>query len=95
MTLTPRISFWDCFWGESIFFDIARNEPVYAISNLLQSYRRLFVLIGNEKYEGYVNYLTNLENTKFKIESSLFKNILHGKLEYEPISVHRFIDRLS
>jgi len=82
-------------WGESVFFDMARNEPVYAISNLLQSYRRLFALMGNEKYEGYVNYLTSLENTKFKIESSLFKDILHGKLEYEPISVHQFIDNLS
>ena len=82
-------------WGESVFFDMARNEPVYAISNLLQSYRRLFALMGNEKYEGYVNYLASLENTKFKIESSLFKDILHGKLEYEPISVHQFIDKLS
>ncbi|MFC2159566.1 glycosyltransferase [Actinomycetota bacterium] len=82
-------------WGESVFFDVARNEPVYTISNLLQSYRRLFSLIGNEKYEGYVNYLTNLENTKFKIEANLFKDILHGKLEYEPISVNEFIDKLS
>ena len=82
-------------WGESVFFDIARNEPVYAISNLLKSYRRLFALMGNEKYEGYVNYLTSLEKTKFKIESSLFKDILHAKLEYEPISVHQFIDDLS
>ncbi|MCD4670879.1 MAG: glycosyltransferase [Actinomycetia bacterium] len=82
-------------WGESVFFDIARNEPVYTISNLLQSYRRLFALLGNERYEGIVNYLTTLESTKFIIESSLFKDILHSKLEYEPISVHRFIDRLS
>ena len=82
-------------WGEPVFFDMARNEPIYTISNILQSYKRLFSLIGNERYEGYVNYLTSLENTKFKIESSLFKDILHGKLEYEPISVHEFIDRLS
>jgi GT2 family glycosyltransferase/glycosyltransferase involved in cell wall biosynthesis len=82
-------------WGESVFFDAARNEPVYTTANLLQSYRRLFSLMGNEKYEGYVNYLTNLENTKFKTEAELFRDILHGKLEYEPMSVHRFIDRLS
>ena len=82
-------------WGESVFFDMERNEPVYAIASLLQSYRRLFALTGNEKYEGYVNYLTNLEKTKFKIESSLFKGILHGKLEYEPISIHDFINKLS
>jgi len=82
-------------WGESVFFDAARNEPVYTTTNLLQSYRRLFSLMGNEKYEGYVNYLTNLENTKFKIEAELFRDILHGKLEYEPMSVHRFIDMLS
>jgi len=82
-------------WGESVFFDAARNEPLYTTANLLQSYRRLFSLMGNEKYEGYVNYLTNLENTKFKIEAELFRDILHGKLEYEPMSVHWFIDRLS
>ena len=81
--------------GEAVFFNMATNEPVYSITNLLQSYRRLFSLVGNEKYEGYVNYLSNLENTKFEIESSLFKDILHGKLEYEPVSVHSFIDRLS
>ncbi len=82
-------------WGESIFFDMARNEPVYALTNLLKSYQRLFAMMGNARYEEYVNYLTNLENTKFKIEAEIFKDILHGKLEYEPISVHRFIDRLS
>jgi hypothetical protein len=57
--------------------------------------RRLFSLLGNEKYEGIVNYLTTLESTKFITESRLFKDILHGKLEYEPISVHEFIDKLS
>jgi len=81
--------------GEQDYFDIVRNEPKYIISNLLYSYRRLFALLGNEKYEGIVNYLTSLERTKFITESRLFKDILHGKLEYEPISVHRFIDRLS
>jgi len=50
--------------------------------------------MGNEKYEGIVNYLRTLENTKFITESRLFRDILHGKLEYEPNSVHRFIDRL-
>ena len=82
-------------WGEKDHFDVVRNEPVYSISNLLDSYRRLFSLLGDERYEGIVNYLTQLERTKFIIESRLFKDILHGKLEYEPISVHEFIDRLS
>jgi len=81
--------------GEKDYFDIVRNEPEYSIRNLLYSYRRLFALLGNEKYEGIVNYLTTLESTKFITDSRLFKDILHGKLEYEPISVHRFIDRLS
>ena len=81
--------------GEKDFFDVVGNEPEYSIRNLLYSYRRLFALLGNEKYEGIVNYLTSLENTKFITESRLFRDILHGKLEYEPISVHRFIDRLS
>lgn len=79
-------------WGESIYFDIARNEPIYSIENLHHSYRRLFALMGNERYGLYVNYLVNLKNTKFKMETDLFKNILHSKLEYEPISVHKFID---
>ena len=82
-------------WGERDYFDVVGNEPEYSIPNLLYSYRRLFSLMGNERYEGIVNYLTTLERTKFIMESSLFKNILHVKLEYEPISVHRFIDRLS
>ena len=82
-------------WGEKDYFDVIMNEPQYSISNLLSSYRRLFALLGNEKYEGIVNYLTSLEKTKFTTESRLFRDILHGKLEYEPISVHRFIDRLS
>ena len=81
--------------GEKDFFDVVSNAPEYSIRNLLYSYRRLFSLMGNERYEGIVNYLTSLENTKFITESRLFKDILHGKLEYEPISVHRFIDRLS
>ena len=82
-------------WGEKDYFDVVGNEPEYSIRNLLYSYRRLFSLLGNEKYEGIVNYLTTLESTKFITESRLFKDILHGKLEYEPISVHEFIDKLS
>ena len=82
-------------WGENIYFDIARNEPIYSIDNLYHSYRRLFALIGNERYAAYVNYLMDLKDTKFKTETSLFKNILHSKLEYEPTSVHKFIDRLQ
>ncbi|MBL7061056.1 MAG: glycosyltransferase family 2 protein, partial [Actinobacteria bacterium] len=82
-------------WGESIYFDIARNEPIYSIENLHHSYRRLFALMGNERYGLYVNYLVNLKNTKFKMETNLFKNILHGKLEYEPTSVHKFIDKIQ
>jgi GT2 family glycosyltransferase/glycosyltransferase involved in cell wall biosynthesis len=82
-------------WSEKDYFDVVRNEPEYSIPNLLYSYRRLFALMGNEKYEGIVNYLRTLENTKFITESRLFRDILHGKLEYEQPSVHRFIDRLS
>jgi len=82
-------------WGEKDYFDVVRNEPEHSIRNLLYSYSRLFSLFGDEKYEGIVNYLTTLESTKFITESRLFKDILHGKLEYEPISVHKFIDRLS
>ncbi len=82
-------------WGEEVYFDIVKNEPVYSIDNLYQSYRRLFSLMGNERYGLYVNYLMNLKDTKFKTETSLFKNILHSKLEYEPTSVHKFIDKLQ
>ena len=82
-------------WGESIYFDIARNEPIYSIENLHHSYSRLFALMGNERIGGYVNYLVNLKNTKFKMETDLFKDILHSKLEYEPISVHKFIDKIQ
>ncbi|MDD3629092.1 MAG: hypothetical protein PHN81_04910, partial [Actinomycetota bacterium] len=82
-------------WGESIYFDITRNEPVYSVENLHHSYRRLFALLGNEKYEGIVNYLMNLRDTKFRIEPALFKHILHSKLEYEPSPVHKFIDKIQ
>jgi len=82
-------------WGEKVYFDIVKNEPIYSIENLHHSYRRLFALMGNERYGLYVNYLVNLKNTKFKMETDLFKNILHSKLEYEPISVYNFIDKIQ
>ena len=82
-------------WGEKVYFDIVKNEPIYSIENLHHSYRRLFALMGNERYGLYVNYLVNLKNTKFKMETDLFKNILHSKLEYEPISVYKFIDKIQ
>lgn len=82
-------------WGENTYFDVVKNEPVYSVENLHHSYRRLFALLGNERYEGHVNYLMNLRDTKFRMEPALFKNILHNKLEYEPASVHKFIDRIQ
>ena len=82
-------------WGELTYFDVIRNEPVYSIENLHHSYRRLFALLGNERYEGHVNYLMSLRDTKFRMEPDLFKNILHNKLEYEPTSVHKFIDKIQ
>ncbi len=81
-------------WGENTYFDAVKNEPVYSIENLHHSYRRLFTLLGNERYEGFVNYLVNLRDTKFRMEINLFKNILHNKLEYEPVSVHKFIEKI-
>jgi GT2 family glycosyltransferase/glycosyltransferase involved in cell wall biosynthesis len=82
-------------WGESNFFDIARNEPVYSISNLILTYRRLFGITGNRKYEEYINYLSTLESTKFNIEPEMLKKFLHVKLEYEPASIHAFIDKIN
>jgi len=82
-------------WGENTYFDVVRNEPVYSIENLHQSYRRLFSLMGNRKYEGIINYLVNLRDTKFRMEINLFKNILHNKFEYEPAPVHKFIDKIK
>jgi GT2 family glycosyltransferase/glycosyltransferase involved in cell wall biosynthesis len=82
-------------WGENNFFDIARNEPVYCISNLILTYRRLFGITGNRKYEEYINYLSTLENTKFNVETEILKKFLHGKLEYEPASIHAFIDKIN
>ncbi len=82
-------------WGEETYFDVVRNEPVFSIENLHHTYRRLFALIGNENYEGIVTYLMSLRDTKFRMELNLFKNILHNKLEYEPASVHNFIDKIK
>ena len=83
------------YWGEYNYFDIVKNEPIYSIPNLLHSYRRLFALLGNGKYGEFINYLTNLENTKFKIETETLRELLHKKLEYEPQPVHDFIDKIS
>jgi len=82
-------------WGEYNFFDIARNEPVYCIANLILTYKRLFLITGSRKYEEYINYLQALENTRFKIETELLKRYLHHKLEYEPKCIHNFIDTIS
>jgi GT2 family glycosyltransferase len=81
-------------WGEKNYFDIVNNEPVYCIENLLLTYKRLFVITGNRKYEEYIQYLEALNDTRFKIEIPLMKNFLHSKLEYEPLSIHHFIDRI-
>ncbi len=66
-----------------------------SISNLILTYKRLFGITGNRKYEEYINYLTTLENTKFNIETEILKKFLHGKLEYEPASIHAFIDKIN
>ena len=91
----PDIGVTKYCWGESVYFDIVKNEPICSIENLHHSYRRLFALMGNERYEGYANYLMNLRDTKFRMETNLFKHILHSKLEYEPMSVHKFIDKIQ
>ena len=81
-------------WGEYNFFDIARNEPVYCIQNLILTYKRLFIITGSRKYEEYINYLQVLDDTRFKIEPNYLRQFLHGKLEYEPKPIHEFIDRI-
>ncbi|MDD5659869.1 MAG: hypothetical protein PHR39_07675, partial [Actinomycetota bacterium] len=81
-------------WGEYNFFNVIRNEPEYIIANLERSYRRLFVITGSNKYMEYINYLHNIDLTKFRFEKELLKHKLHSKLENEPISVHEFIDKL-
>lgn len=81
-------------WGEKNYFDIVRNEPEYCIQNLLLTYRRLFIITGNRKYEEYMSYLQALEDTRFKIETGYLKKFLNSKLEYEPASIHSFIEKI-
>jgi len=81
-------------WGEKNYFDIVNNEPVYCIQNLLLTYKRLFIITGNLKYEEYIGYLQAVEDTRFKIEPEYLKNFLNSKLEYEPASIHSFIDKI-
>ncbi|MBU4292952.1 MAG: glycosyltransferase [Actinobacteria bacterium] len=95
--MTRQVSDWEAVkfsWGENNFFDIVRNEPVYCISNLILTYKRLFAITGSSKYEEYIIYLQTLEDTKFKIEPALLKRFLHSKLEYEPAPIHALIDRI-
>ncbi|MGM0365697.1 MAG: glycosyltransferase [Actinomycetota bacterium] len=82
-------------WGESNFFDFVENTPHYSLTNLLKTYQRLFALLGNMKYEEYISYLQNLQQTKFRIEIDKVRQLLHSKMEYERLSVHNFIDKLS
>ena len=96
--MTRQVSDWEAVkfsWGENNFFDIVKNEPVYCISNLILTYKRLFAITGNRKYEEYIIYLQTLEDTKFKIEPALLKRFLHDKLEYEPAPIHALIDRIG
>jgi GT2 family glycosyltransferase/glycosyltransferase involved in cell wall biosynthesis len=81
-------------WGEKNYFDIVNNEPVYCIQNLLLTYKRLFIITGNRKYEEYIGYLQALEDTRFKIQPESLKKFLNSKLEYEPASIHGFIDKM-
>ncbi len=82
-------------WGETNFFDFVENVPHYTLNNLYRTYQRLFALLGNMKYEEYISYLQNLEQTKFRIEIDKVRQLLHNKMEYERPSVHKFIDKLS
>ena len=81
-------------WGESNFFNVLKNEPEYKIVNLVKTYRRLFVITGSHKYMEYINYLNNIEQTKFILETEILRHKLHSKLENEPKCVHDFIDKL-
>jgi GT2 family glycosyltransferase/glycosyltransferase involved in cell wall biosynthesis len=81
-------------WGESNFFNVIKNEPEYKIVNLVKTYMRLFVITGSQKYMEYINYLNNIEQTKFKYEREILRHKLHSKLENEPECVHDFIDKL-
>ncbi|MCL4418037.1 MAG: glycosyltransferase, partial [Actinobacteria bacterium] len=82
-------------WGENNFFDVVKNEPVYCIPNLILTYKRLFIITGNRKYEEHINYLEALNDTRFKIEPHYLRQFLHSKLEYEPKPIHEFINRIS
>jgi GT2 family glycosyltransferase/glycosyltransferase involved in cell wall biosynthesis len=82
-------------WGENNYFNIASNEPIYCLQNLLLTYKRLFIITGNRKYEEYISYLQALKDTRFIIETEYLKKFLHSKLEYEPLSIHNFIDKIS
>ncbi len=82
-------------WKEKNYFDFVKNEPIYSIENLHHTYRRLFVIIGNRLYGSMTHYLENLQNTKFKIDSRIYRKILHDKFQYEPDSVHQFIDKIN
>ncbi|MBN1298762.1 MAG: glycosyltransferase [Actinobacteria bacterium] len=82
-------------WGEKNFFDVVNNEPQYCIENLILTYKRLFIITGNRKYEEYINYLEALNSTRFKIEPAYLRQFLHGKLEYEPKPIHDFINRIG
>jgi GT2 family glycosyltransferase/glycosyltransferase involved in cell wall biosynthesis len=81
-------------WGETNFFNVVKNEPEYKIDNLVKTYRRLFIITGSQKYMEYINYLNNIEQTKFIFETEILRHKLHSKFENEPVSVHDFIDKL-
>ncbi|GEM_PF-536613 len=82
-------------WGENNFFDVVRNEPIYCIPNLILTYKRLFIITGNRKYEEYINYLHSLNDIRFRIQPEYLRKFLHNKLEYEPKPIHEFIDKIS
>ncbi|MHB1375930.1 MAG: glycosyltransferase, partial [Candidatus Humimicrobiaceae bacterium] len=81
-------------WGETNFFDVVKNEPEYKIVNLVKTYRRLFIITGSQKYMEYINYLNNVEQTKFIFETEILRRKLHNKFENEPVCVHDFIDKI-
>jgi GT2 family glycosyltransferase/glycosyltransferase involved in cell wall biosynthesis len=81
-------------WGEKNYFDVVNNEPIYCIQNLLLTYKRLFVITGNRKYEEYIQYLESFDDTRYKIQVEYLRNFLNGKLEYEPAPIHDFINRI-
>ncbi len=81
-------------WGEQNFFDVVKNEPKYEIPNLERTYQRLYVITGSNRYMEYISYLHSIDFTKFKYEPEILRHKLHSKLENEPVSVHKFIDKL-